>query len=85
HEIQCPACGGEGIIYGMEPDCCGDFAPDGSCRGHCCVPRETAEQCPDCNGQGVIIPTERQREKAQQELLTRADDLHEYLKMKGRA
>jgi hypothetical protein len=29
-------------------------------------------------------PTERQREKVQQELLTRADDMHEYLMMKGR-
>ncbi len=28
-------------------------------------------------------PTERQREKAEQEMLSRADDLHEYLTLKG--
>lgn len=49
--------------------------------------RETPR--PVCTGRedepaALSASTERQREKAQQELLTRADDLHEYLRMKGR-
>ena len=43
---------------------------------------------PACTGRedepAVLATTERQREKAQQELLTRAEELHKYLMMKGR-
>jgi hypothetical protein len=42
----CPECGGCGYTVG--PGCCGNFARDGSCRGHCAV--QTQYQCGYCIG-----------------------------------
>lgn len=44
----CDECGGSGYFVG--PGCCGNFARDGSCRGHCAA--ATQYECPSCGGGG---------------------------------
>lgn len=49
--VDCPNCD-NGVILGVEPECCGNTTSSGECRGDCAVPRPVEEQCPACCGEG---------------------------------
>ena len=49
---ECQNCEGQGWVSGSEPECCGNVADSGECRGGCAVEKQIQIECSICGGGG---------------------------------